>query len=222
MTNEPLSADLAEERERAAARSDDAALVAYESKWAGKLRKLQKAHPERWAVPGLSQEEVRDLLTLRLIESLRADEPSLSLRPIPGKEFGLLFLERELRRLRKAFRLRTIPVDFRASPPPGRQHALNQEEVCLDLEARTLRASAQRRAESHLSRSQHRWLSALKRSAEAGTFFKASAEPNLSAASRLLGKNRSSAQRAFRQLQQRFAAALKQRSSGAGPPEGAC
>jgi len=39
--------------------------------------------------------------------------------------------------------------------------------------------------------------------------FEASAEPNLSAASRILGKNRSPARRAFRELPARFSAQLK-------------
>ncbi|HWA77716.1 MAG TPA: hypothetical protein VG937_35515 [Polyangiaceae bacterium] len=40
-------------------------------------------------------------------------------------------------------------------------------------------------------------------------FFRASAEPNLSAASRLRGKNRSSALRAYRELQGRFSKEMK-------------
>jgi hypothetical protein len=51
----------------------------------------------------------------------------------------------------------------------------------------------------------------LKLSARSGGFFESSAEPNLSAASRVLGKNRSSAQRAYRELQTRFTAELSRR-----------
>jgi hypothetical protein len=205
------AAALAEERDRAAARTDDRALVAYEAKWARKLRKLQRSHPERWQVPGLSQEEVRDLLTLRLIESVRGDRPAPSMRRSAGKEWGLLLAEQELQSLRKKFRLRAVPIDFRASPPPAR-HAPSHEELWLDAEAEAIRATARRRAEQGLNRSQRRWLAALARSAEAGTFFKTSAEPNLSAASRLLGRDRSSAQRAYRQLQRRFGAELRRPS----------
>lgn len=212
MTNEhfpaDLPADLAEERDRADARTDQDALVAYEAKWARKLRKLQKAHPERWSVLGLSQEEVRDILTLRLIESLRDDEQERSVRPIPGKEYGLLLVQRELRAMRKRFRLRAVTVDFREALPPTR-HTPSHEDLWLDAEAGAVRASAQRRAELGLNRPQRRWLAALRSSAQAGTvFFKSSAKPNLSAASRLLGKNRSSAQRAYRELQRRFTAEL--------------
>jgi hypothetical protein len=71
------------------------------------------------------------------------------------------------------------------------------------------RALAQQRAEQALSRPQRQWLSALKLSARAGGFFESSAEPNLSAASRVLGRNRSSAQRAYGELQTRFGRELQ-------------
>jgi len=200
-------AALADERDRAAARADDGALVAYEAKWTRKLRRLQRAHPERWHVPGLSPEEVRDILTLRLIEAVRGAGPSPSIQRTAGKEWGLALAEAELQALRRKFRLRAVPVDFRAAPPPAR-HAPSHEELWLDAEAQALRASAGRRAELGLSRTQRRWFSALKSSAAAGAFFETSDEPNLSAASRLLGKDRSSAQRAYRELQRRFTAAL--------------
>ena len=169
--------------------------MAYEVKWTRKLRKLQKAHPERWSVSGLSQEEVRDSLTLRLIESLREDEQETSVGPIPGKEYALV-VQRELRAMRKRFRVRAVPVDFRAvdlraAAAPAR-HTASHEDLWLEAEAGAVRASAQRRAELCLSGPQRQWLAALRDSAEAGTvFFKASTKPNLSAASRLLGKNHS-------------------------------
>jgi hypothetical protein len=81
------------------------------------------------------------------------------------------------------------------------EHARSHEERWLDLEADHGRALARERAELGLSRPQRRWLAALKSSANAGAFFESSERPNLSAASRLLGKNRSSAQRAYRELQ---------------------
>jgi hypothetical protein len=40
--------------------------------------------------------------------------------------------------------------------------------------------------------------------ANGGQFFEASREPNLSAASRVIGKHRSSAQRAYKELQVHF------------------
>lgn len=66
------------------------------------------------------------------------------------------------------------------------------------------RALARERAERSLSRPQRAWLAALERSANAGAFFESSGLPNLSAASRVLGKDRSSAQRAYRELRGRF------------------
>lgn len=203
------SAALAEHRDRVqrdAARLDDQALVQYEAKWQRKLRRLQQTFPARWRVPGLSDEEVRDMLTLRLIEAVRQASPEELELNRPGREWGLLIVQRELRKLRQAFKLPAIPVDFRKTPVVLRD--LNQEERLLEGESKRLFSVAEQRAEQGLSRPQRRWLAALKLSARAGGFFEASAEPNLSAASRVLGKNRSSAQRAYRELQARFAREL--------------
>ncbi len=188
--------------ERRAAAADDLALVAYQSKWQRRLRRLQQGFPERWRVPGLSDEEVVDRLTLRLIEAVRHPTAVEQELRRPGREWGLLIARIELRALRKTFRLATVPVDFAAAVCEGR--APSQEESFFELETEHGRRLAQARAEERLSRPQRRWLSALKLSALAGDFFAASAEPNLSAAARLLGKNRSSAQRSYRELQLRF------------------
>lgn len=202
-----LAAEHSERRERDAARTEDGALVAYEAKWQRQLARLQRRFPERWRVVGLSDEEVRDLLTLRLIEAVRdPDGVELALAR-PGKEWGLLIAQRALRALRRGFRLNVSPADF--SEAQWGSRSPNQEELWLEGEAERNRRAAQERAERGLSRPQRSWLAALKLSAHAGGFFEASAEPNLSAASRILGKNRSSAQRAFRELQARFSAELK-------------
>jgi len=200
---------LAEQRDRAErdlARRDDRALVRYEAKWQRKLRRLQQLFPERWRVPGLSDEELRDLLTLRLLEAVREASPEELALARPGREWGLLIAQRELRRLRRAFKLRATPVDFRDTPVAEREP--DQEEQLLAHESERLLLEAERRAERGLSVPQRRWLAAMKLSARAGGFFEASAEPNLSAASRVLGKNRSSAQRAYRELQARFSREL--------------
>jgi len=157
-------------------------------------------------VPGWSDEEVRDALTLRLVEAVRAPAADASAVPCPlsdaSKEWGLRVVERHLALLRKTFRLRTRTVDLRQAPLPGREPT--EEERCLEREADAARAIAGRFAELSLNQPQRRWLAALKEAARAGAFFRASDAPNLSVASRLLGKNRSSAQRAFHELQARF------------------
>jgi len=195
--------------DRDAAATNDDALVAYEAKWQRKLRRLQRTFPERWRVAGLSDDEVRDRLTLRLIEAVRCPVPAELALQRPGREWGLLVVRLELRALRKSFRLDALSVDFRARDVRQRAHAPNQEEQWLDDEEQRCRAVAQGRAEQQLSRPQRRWLSALKLSARAGGFFGGSASPNLSAAARLLGKNRSSAQRSYRELQLRFGRELE-------------
>jgi len=203
------NAVMAEHRDRIqrdAARFDDEALVQYEAKWQRKLRRLQQTFPERWRVPGLSDEEVRDILTLRLIEAVRQASPEELALARPGREWGLLIMQGELRALRRAFKLPAIPVDFSETPVLLRE--LGHEERLLEGESERLFKVAEQRAEQSLSRPQRRWLAALKLSARAGGFFEVSAEPNLSAASRVLGKNRSSALRAYRELQACFSREL--------------
>jgi len=202
-----LAAELSELRERDAATTDDAALIAYEAKWRRKLARLQRAFPERWRVAGLSDVEVRDLLTLSLIEALRNPEPRLWHLARPGKEWGLLVARQKLAALRKSFKLGATPCGL--SQVPALSQAPNQEEQLLEGEAERARALAQQRAEGALSRPQRQWLAALKLSARAGGFFESSREPNLSAASRVLGRNRSSAQRAYHELQTRFGRELE-------------
>ena len=201
-----LGAEQREQRERDAALTDDRALVAYEAKWQRKLRRLQRAFPARWRVAGLSDEEVRDLLTLRLLEAVRRAEPAELALARPGREWGLLVALRELRALRKGFRLDVVLADMAETRLPSRD--ANQEETWLEHEAARNRGLAQARAERGLSKPQRRWLGAFKASAEQGAFFEASAEPNLSEPSRALGKHRSSALRAYRELQARFGAEL--------------
>lgn len=201
-----LLAERGDRAERDVARCDDRALVRYEAKWQRKLRRLQQSFPQRWRVAGLSDEEVRDILTLRLIEAVRQATPEELALARPGREWGLLIVQQQLRALRRAFKLRSVPVDFSETTAALQQ--VDQEEQLLSDEAQQLQLAAQRRAEQGLSRPQRQWWAALKLSARSGGFFQASAEPNLSAASRVLGKNRSSAQRAYRELQARFSREL--------------
>ena len=80
----------------------------------------------------------------------------------------------------------------------------------MELQSEACRGLAAARAQSQLSRPQRRWLAAMKLAANGGgAFFKASQELNLSAAARVLQKNRSSAQRAYRELQAQFSRELQ-------------
>lgn len=127
----------------------------------------------------------------------------------PGKEWGLCVAEQHVRHLRKLFRLDASVMDLREVPLP--ECAPTQEERWLEHEADACRQLAEESAREQLSRPQRQWLAAMKLAAAGGAFFHSSHEPNLSAASRVLGKNRSSAQRAFRQLQERFQEELDKR-----------
>jgi hypothetical protein len=202
-----LSAELADERERDAAMHSDAALIRYQQRWERKLARLQRAYPQRWHVPSWSDEEVRDALTLRLIEAVRT-QPEVHIEYCrAGKEWGLLVMQQELAQLRRTFRLRTTLTDF--SDAPLLQREANQEERWLEREADTCRALATQSAQQQLSQPQRRWFSALKFAANSGEFFQTSDQLNLSAASRLLGKHRSSAQRAYKELQVHFTRELE-------------
>jgi hypothetical protein len=65
------------------------------------------------------------------------------------------------------------------------------------------------RAEASLSKPQRQWYAAMRMAANAGSFFEASGDLNLSAAARVLDKNRSSAQRAFAEIRTAFARAKR-------------
>lgn len=202
---QPSALVLAEERERQLASRDDAALVRYLARWEQALCRLQRAHPQRWHVPGLSEEEVRDALTLRLFEAVRelaappGDEPAAAPAARP---WGLGVMQRHLRVLRRAFRVGATLTDLQQAPVFER--GPSQEERWLSHEADVCRAIALERAEQQLSQPQRRWFSALQSAADAGAFFRASERVNLSAAARLLDKDRSSAQRAYESLQACF------------------
>jgi hypothetical protein len=238
-TPKPSSLALADERERDLAATNDAALVVYQRKWERKLARLQRAHPQRWHVPGLSDEEVRDALTLRLIEAIRqlptgpsTGCPSSEGHPggdaaRPEREWGLRVALARLAELRRSFRLAATPVDFAGVPLPGRHpnHSLpSHEEHWLELEHERCLAQAEQRAHARLSGPQRRWLDALKSAAHDGDFFEASDRLNLSAASRRLGMNRSSASRAYEGLQTCFTRELERWYTGpqcSRPPQSA-
>ncbi len=204
VTQAELAAAQADERLRAAAAKDDAALVAYEAAWRRRLARMVRRHPARWHVPGWSAEEVMDELLLRLVVAVRegAREPA----PRQGKEWSLLFLAAARRELRRRFRLETVVVEGTVpARRPGRTPTA--EEHVLDAEDATLRERARISAEASLTRPQRRWLAAMKLSANGGGFFAASGDVNLAAAARVLDRDRSSATRAFAELQRTFARA---------------
>jgi hypothetical protein len=194
-----LAAELEEERARDAAVGGGAALVAYERKWSRRLLKLQRAHPSRWRVQGLSDEELRDELTLRLIDAV-STKRELASHHRSGKEWGLVFMAQQLRELRRSFRLRVVLADL----SPALDRALTGEESLIAQQSASARALATERAESALTRPQRRWLAAMKMTANAGAFFESSGKLNLAAVSRMLDKDRSSAQRAFGELRDHF------------------
>lgn len=194
-----LRAELADERERDAATTCDRKLVAYEAKWAARLSRWQRTRAERWTLYGLSPEELHAELSLRLIAELRSNPRDFEGYERAGREWGLTFLVRQRSVLRQQFRLKVALVEA-----PQWSTLQSQEDVLIAEESTRLLEIASERAEHALSRPQRRWLSALKLSANAGHFFDASGKPNLAAASRLLEKNRSSAQRAFAELHCRF------------------
>jgi len=203
---ENLRAEAEDERARDLAVRDDEALVAYETKWKRRLVKLQRAHPSRWRVPGLSDDELRDELTLRLIDAVRTKPEERSQHQRPGKEWGLLFLAHQRRALRHELGPELV---LDQAIPVLDQPAPSGEEQLIAEQSAMLKAMALERAESSLTRPQRRWFAAMKEMANAGAFFESSGRLNLAAVSRLLHKDRSSAMRAFGELRQRVVRELK-------------
>ncbi|RYZ09090.1 MAG: hypothetical protein EOO73_04810 [Myxococcales bacterium] len=178
--------------------SNDDLLVNYLAGWHRSLSRMQRAYPARWHVPGLSDEEVRDTLTLQLLEVVRDDPQSA----LPDRPTALRIMRRRLATLRKSFRLGATPTDFDEAPP--RMAQAGDEARYLEREADACRAEAAAAVRTRLSVPQRRWLAAFTLAANGGAFFEASDEPNLSAASRVLGRHRSSALRAYQELQTEF------------------
>lgn len=203
---EHLEAERLEDLRRSAAAERDAALVRYELHWANRLRRLQRAHPGRWYVPGWSPEEVVDALTLDLIEGVRGGSTQ-GAQGRPAREWGLLRAEAHVRALRRTFRLEASPFDLRVAPLPSR--GLDPETAWIDAESERCRTAAEGAAEASLVPTQRTWLDALRATVHEGEVFAASGKPNLSAVSRRLGMNRSSALRAYRELRETFTAALR-------------
>lgn len=158
--------------------------------WERKIRRLQRAHPERWHVRGWSDEEVRDALTLRVLEVAACDEETIAAA-----------VRERLNELRRTFRLRVRAVD----EMPSWREVGSDEERILEREQDVSRATAGARAESRLGSAQRRWLEAMRSAANDGAFFASSDDLNLAAAARALGKDRSSAKRAWDVLRARFA-----------------
>lgn len=198
-----LTAEREDEAARDAAAVDDAALVAYEQKWTKRLRALQRRFPARWSAPGLSAEELRDELALRLVEAVRTRPEERTRHARAGKEWGLVFLVHARRSVAAAFRLNVVLAEPEGAPDFGRGPR-SAEELLLEEEDARGFVAARERAERGLSLPQRRWLSAMKLSANAGAFFEASGRLNLAAAARLLDKNRSSATRAWDELAEHF------------------
>lgn len=204
-TARAAAAEDARERDRAV--TDDEALVAYERKWTARIARLQRAHPARWHVPGFSDDELRDELGLRLIDAVRTSPEARARHAEPDREWGLSFVVEQLRALRRERRLRVVLTDHGAALERAErfgQAPSVEEALVAEASARAL-VVARERAEHGLTRPQRRWLEAMKTTAEAGAFFASSGELNLAAVSRVLDKDRSSAQRALAGLRRHFA-----------------
>jgi hypothetical protein len=91
----------------------DRELVRFLDEWTRLLAKLQRRHPARWRVPGLSDEEVRDALTLRLLEAVRAGDQT-----VLGRDWG--FAVCDAARMLGKNRSSAARVPRAASTLPGR------------------------------------------------------------------------------------------------------
>ncbi len=197
---------LDDETLREEARSSDPALCAYEARWRARLRASMRKRPRYFHVAGLPGDEVLDALVLGLVEHVRGAGCSSPNRGdaegAPNRPLELVLAETTVRELRRRFRLAATPVDFREVVVQSR--AETPEQAVLDREHDTTRERAARRAEAGLDPERRAWLEAFRRSANDGNFFAESGKPNLAAASRVLGKHRSSALRAYVELGRHF------------------
>jgi len=191
-----------DDRLRERALENDQSLLEYVQKWNVAVQRLQRTRPAQWRVSGLSDEEVRDAVTLRLLEILRLQPAGFRELSQPGMAWGLVVARSVLSALRARFRVQIQPTDFTHLTLPTR--AVTQEEQCLELEAEGCRTIAAARARQGLSRLQNRWLEALEKSAQRGESFENGERVNVSAASRALGRHRSSGQRVYRELCGRY------------------
>lgn len=197
---------LDDETLREEARSSDPALCAYEARWRARLRASMRKRPRYFQVPGLPDDEVLDALVLGLVEHVRGTRgPSAEhddSEPAPRRPLELVLAEATVRELRRRFRLAATPIDFREVVVQSR--AETPEEAMLDHEHVRRRERAARHAEAGLDPERRAWLEAFRRSANDGNFFAESGKPNLAAASRVLGKHRSTALRAYVELGHHF------------------
>ena len=167
-----------------------------------------RKRPRYFHVRGLPDDEVLDALVLGLVEHVRgagrtSPEPDRDdSEAAPRRPLELVLAEATVRDLRRRFRLAATPVDFREVVVQSR--AETPEEAVLGREHVRAREHAARRAEAGLDPERRAWLEAFRRSANDGNFFAESGKPNLAAASRVLGKHRSSALRAYVELGDRF------------------
>lgn len=165
-------------------------MIELHAAWEAKIRRMQRAHPARWHVRGWSDDEVRDELTLRVFENATGDDETI-MRAVCER----------LNELRRTFRLRMHAV----LEAPSWRDVPSDEEMIIEHEEEIARAAASTRAEAGLAVPQRRWLDAMRAAANDGAFFASSDDLNLSAAARVLGKDRSSAKRAWDVLRARFA-----------------
>jgi hypothetical protein len=175
------------ERDRALITMD---MIELQRAWDAKIRRMQRAHPARWHVRGWSDEEVRDDLTLRVLEHATCDETAIERA-----------VRERLNELRRTFRLRVHAV----AATPSWRNVPSDEERFIEREGDVARKSAGDRAERRLGAPQRKWLGAMRVAAERGEFFASSDDLNLSAAARVLGRDRSAAKRAWDVLRARFA-----------------
>src|SRR5690606_10262647 len=66
-----LAAEKLDELARDRARGSDRELCDYQAHWERRIERLTRRYPERFFTPGLSFEELRDSLTLALLDEVR-------------------------------------------------------------------------------------------------------------------------------------------------------
>jgi hypothetical protein len=122
---------LDERRRLNAARSDDA-MQKYLARWDRSIKKFRIAFPRRWRVPGLSDEELRAELQLRLLNRLRGGLTWEAYEK-PGAEATYMFLDRERNAMRKRNRMYDATVTL-GNLPATRADASPTPDVLVERE----------------------------------------------------------------------------------------
>lgn len=158
-----LRRELDDEKDRAQARRDDAAMVRYLARWKKRLSQLQRGRG-RWNVPGIDAEELRDRLTVDLLAAIKNKDFEDGEFDRAGSESTFIYLAKRVDKLKRGrLFVDILSYNFGAEDDVTAlaHHAPSPESLAIHRDAGLLAKEIFARAsELGLSRTQMRWLKA--------------------------------------------------------------